>query len=136
MRSSLACFVAVLAIAPAMASDNSSSSLEVIALLENAGSRPISDTPPPPINIRTPRPSLQMLQAQLAADQALVLDEAQALYQANMQLDFWLAAPPDPEGLSNPNVPQWQRAVASAQKTLNATQGQINRLTAQIAAAR
>ena len=77
-----------------------------------------------------------MLQAQLAADQVLVLDEAQALSQAHLQLDFWLAQPSAGPGLSDPNVPQWQRAVTSAQNTLNATQGQINRLTAQIAAAR
>jgi hypothetical protein len=136
MRSRLVCLVALLTIAPAMASDNSSSSLEVIALLENAGSVPISDTPPPPINIRPRPPSLQVLQAQLAADQALILNETQALYQAQLQLDFWLAQPPDPSGLSDPNVPQWQRAVASTQNTLNTVQAQINRLTAQIAAAR
>jgi hypothetical protein len=136
MRSTLVGFVAVLMIAPAMASDNSSSSLEVIALLENAGSVPISDTPPPPINIRPRPPSLQALQAQLAADQELIYDEEQALYQAQLQLNFWLAQPPDPSGLEDPNVPQWQQAVESTQNTLNTVQAQINRLTAQIAAAR
>jgi hypothetical protein len=136
MRRTLACFVAVLTIAPAMASDNSSSSLEVIALLENAGSVPISATPPPPINIRPRPPTLQVLQAQLAADQELIYNEELALYQAQLQLNFWLAQPPDPSGLEDPNVPQWQQAVESAQNTLNTVQAQVNRLTAQIAAAR
>ncbi len=136
MRNTLACFAAVLVVASAMASDNSSSSLEVIALLENAGSVPISDTPPPPINIRPRPPSLQVLQAQLAADQELLYDEEQALYQAQLQLNFWLAQPPDPSGLEDPNVPQWQQAVESTQNTLNTVQAQVNRLTAQIAAAR
>ena len=136
MRRTLACFVAVLTIAPAMASDNSSSSLEVIALLENAGSVPISAAPPPPINIRPRPPTLQVLQAQLAADQELIYNEELALYQAQLQLNFWLAQPPDPSGLEDPNVPQWQQAVESAQNTLNTVQAQVNRLTAQIAAAR
>jgi hypothetical protein len=132
----MACFVSVLIIAPAIASDNSNSSLDVFALLEQAGSAPISDTPPPPINIRTKPPSLQMLQAQLAADQELILDEEQSLYQAQLQLNFWLAQPKDPSGLEDPNVPQWQQAVESSQNTLNTIQAQINRLTAQIAAAK
>jgi hypothetical protein len=131
----LACFVSLLTIAPAIASDNSNSSLEVIALLEQAGSAPISDTPPPPINIRTKPPSLQLLQAQLASDQQLILNEQQSLHQAQLQLSFWLAQPPDPSGLEDPNVPQWQQAVNSTQNTLNAVQAQINSLTAQIAAA-
>ena len=131
----VACFVSVLIIAPAVASDNSNSSLDVFALLEKAGSAPISDTPPPPINIRTKPPSLQTLQAQLASNQQLLLNEAQSLYQAQLQLSFWLAQPPDPSGLEDPNVPQWQQAVMSAQNTLNAVQARINQLTAQIAAA-
>jgi len=131
----VACFVSVLIIAPAVASDNSNSSLDVFALLEKAGSAPISDTPPPPINIRTKPPSLQTLQAQLASNQQLLLNEAQSLYQAQLQLSFWLAQPPDPSGLEDPNVPQWQQAVNSTQNTLNAVQAQINSLTAQIAAA-
>jgi hypothetical protein len=135
-RSTLACFVAVLTIAPALASDNSNSSLDVFVLLEKAGSAPISDSPPPPINIRTKPPSLQTLQSQLAADQLLILNEQQTLYQANLQLDFWLAQPKDPSGLEDPNVPQWQQAVASTQNTLNTVQAQIDRLTAQIAAAK
>src|SRR5580698_3218500 len=98
MRRTLAWFVAMLTIAPAMASDNSSSSLEVIALLENAGSVPISAAPPPPINIRPRPPTLQVLQAQLAADQELIYNEELALYQAQLQLNFWLAQPPDPSG--------------------------------------
>jgi hypothetical protein len=97
---------------------------------------PISDTPPPPINIRPKPPSLQMLQAQLAADQALILDQQQSLYQAKLQLAFWLAQPPDPSGLEDPNVPQWQQAVSSSQNTLNTIQAQIEGLTAQIAAAK
>lgn len=136
IRWTLACFVSVVTIAPAIASDNSNSSLEVFALLEQAGSTPISDTPPPPINIRTKPPSLQVLQAQLASDEALLLNEQQALYQANLQLSFWLAQPPDPSGLTDPNVPQWRQNVASTQNTLNTVQAQINRLTAQIAAAK
>jgi hypothetical protein len=133
-RSTLACFVSVLTIGPAIASDNSNSSLEVFALLQQAGSAPISDTPPPPINIRPKPPSLQMLQSQLAADQALILNEEQSLNQAKLQLSFWLAQPKDPSGLEDPNVPQWQQAVESSQNTLNTVQAQINGLTAQIAA--
>jgi hypothetical protein len=135
-RWTLACWVAVVNVAPTMASDNSNSSLEVFALLEQAGSAPISDKPPPPINLRTKPPSRQVLQAQLAADEALLLNEQQALNQANLQLSFWLAQPPDPTGLTDPNVPQWKQAVASAQNTLNTLQAQISRLTAQIAAAK
>jgi|HubBroStandDraft_1064217.scaffolds.fasta_scaffold573711_1 hypothetical protein len=135
-RSTLACLVAVLTIAPAIASDNSNSSLDVFALLEQAGSAPISDTPPPPIIIRTKPPSLQTLQAQLAADQELILDQEQSLYQAQLQLNFWLAQPKDPSGLEDPNVPQWQEAVESTQNTLNTVQAQIDSLTAQIAAAK
>jgi hypothetical protein len=131
----VACLVSVLIVAPALASDNSKSSLEVFALLEKAGSKPISDTPPPPINIRSKPPSLQTLQAQLASEQQLMLNEAQSLSQAQLQLSFWLAQPPDPSGLEDPNVPQWQQAVMSAQNTLNAVQARINQLTAQIAAA-
>jgi hypothetical protein len=125
----------LLTFAPALASDNSNSSLEVFALLEKAGSAPISDTPPPPINIRPKPPSLQTLQAQLASQQQLLLNEQQSLYQAHLQLDFWLAQPADPSGLEDPNVPQWQQAVNSSQNTVNAVQAQINSLTAQIAAA-
>jgi hypothetical protein len=131
----LACFVSLLIITPALASDNSNSSLEVFALLQQAGSAPISDTPPPPINIKPKPPALEALQAQLAADQLLILDEEQALYQAQLQLNFWLAAPPDPSGLDDPNVPQWQQTVESTQNTLNTLQAQVNRLNAQIAAA-
>jgi hypothetical protein len=132
----VACLVSVLIVAPAVASDNSNSSLEVFALLEKAGSKPISDTPPPPINIRTKPPSLQVLQAQLAADESILLNEQQALAQANLQLSFWQAQGPDKDGLVDPNVPQWQQTVASTQNTLNTVQAQINSLTAQIAAAK
>jgi hypothetical protein len=132
----LACIVLLLTIAPVIASDNSNSSLEVFALLEKAGSKPISDTPPPPINFRTKPPSLQMLQAQLANAEALLLNEQLALSQAQQQLDFWLAQPNDSSGVADPNVPQWQASVKSTQNTLNTVQGQINRLTAQIAAAK
>jgi hypothetical protein len=135
-RRMLACLVAALTIAPAMASDNSNSSLEVFALLEQAGSAPISNTPPPPINIRPARPSLEVLQAQLAADQVVLLDQEQGLYQAQLQLNFWIAQPPDPSGLEDPNVAQWQETVESGQKTLNTIQAQINSLNAQIAAAK
>jgi hypothetical protein len=135
-RIMLACFVSVLTIVPAIASDNSNSSLEVFALLEKAGSKPISDTPPPPINFRTKPPSLQVLQAQLTADESILLNEQQALMQANLQLSFWQAQGPDPTGLTDPNVPQWQQTVASTQKTLNTVQAHINSLTAQIAAAK
>ena len=120
---------------PVVASDNSNSSLEVIALLEQAHSKPINHTLPP-INIRTKPPSLQMLQAQLAADQAVLLNETQALTQALLQLNFWLAQPKDPSGLDDPNVAQWQQAVNSTQNTLNTVQAHINSLTAQIAAAK
>jgi hypothetical protein len=132
----VACLVSVLIVAPAVASDNSKSSLEVFALLEKAGSKPISDTPPPPINFRTKPPSLQVLQAQLAADESILLNEQQALAQANLQLSFWQAQGPDKDGLADPNVPQWQQTVASTQSTLNTVQAQINSLTAQIAAAK
>jgi hypothetical protein len=122
-------------VGPALASDNSNSSLEVIALLEQAHSKPTDHTPPP-INIRTKPPSLQMLQAQLAADQAILLNETQALTQALLQLNFWLAQPKDPSGLDDPNVSQWQQAVNSTQNTLTTVQAHINSLIAQIAAAR
>src|SRR5580698_276220 len=85
----VACCIALLMTGPVVASDNSNSSLEVIALLEQAHSKPINHTLPP-INIRTKPPSLQMLQAQLAADQAVLLNETQALTQALLQLNFWL----------------------------------------------
>jgi hypothetical protein len=132
-RSTLACLVSVLIITPAIASDNSNSSLEVFDLLD---STPISDTPPPPIIIRTKPPSLEMLQAQLASDQELVYEQEQSLYQAQLQLNFWLAQPPDPSGLEDPNVSQWQEAVESNQNLLNTVQAQIDSLTAQIAAAK
>jgi hypothetical protein len=131
----LACIVSLVIITPALASDNSNSSLEVFALLQQAGSAPISETPPPPINIRTKPPTLAALQAQLAADQLLILDEQQVLQQAQLQLSFWEAQPPDPSGLEDPNVPQWQQTVNSTQKTLNTIQAQVNSLNAQIAAA-
>ncbi len=131
----MACFISLLTIGPAFASDNSNSSLEVIALLEQAHSKPINHTPPP-ITIRTKPPSLQMLQAQLAADQAVLLNETQALTQALLQLNFWVAQPKDPSGLDDPNVSQWQQAVNSTQNTLNTVQAHINSLTAQIAAAK
>jgi len=131
-RITLACFVSVLAIAPVIASDNSESSLEVFDLLDSI---PISDSPPPPIIIRTKPPSLQMLLAQLASDQELVYNQQLSLDQAVQQLNFWLAQPKDPSGLEDPNVPQWQQAVASTQNLVDTVQAQINRLTAQIAAA-
>ena len=58
----------LLAITAAHASDNSKSTLEVFELLEEAGSRPISNTPPPPINI-TPKPlsTWQQVQAKVSA---------------------------------------------------------------------
>jgi hypothetical protein len=131
-RITLACFLAVVTIVPAIASDNSESSLEVFDLLD---SDPISDSPPPPIILRTKPPSLQMLQAQLASDQELVYNQQLSLDQAVQQLNFWLAQPKDPSGLEDPNVPQWQQAVASTQNLVDTVQAQINSLTAQIAAA-
>src|ERR1700742_1883693 len=90
----LVCLALLPIVAPVFASDNSNSSLEVFALLEQAESAPISDTPPPPINLRSKPPTLAALQAQLAADQLLVLNYVQSLQQAQLQLSFWQAQPP------------------------------------------
>lgn len=132
----VACVLAALGAGPAIASDNSNSSLEVFALLEQAHSKPIGDSPPPPITLRPKPPGLQVLQAQLAADEEVLLNETQALNQSLLQLSFWLAQPKDPSGLEDPNVPQWQQAVDSARNTVNTVQSQINSLMAQIAAAK
>ena len=65
----LTCFVAI---AGAHASDNSKSSLEVFKLLAKAGSKPIGNSPPPPIVIRTKPPTLQSLKTQLATEEQLL----------------------------------------------------------------
>jgi hypothetical protein len=139
MCSAFACILGMLA-APSLASDNSISSLDVFALLENQGKQssfPIPNAPlPPPIIIRPKPPSLEQLQAQLAADRLLILNEEQSLYQSQLQLNFWIAQPKDyTTFLDDPNVPLWQQAVESDQNLLNTVQAQINALTAQIAAA-
>jgi len=84
----------LLAITAAHASDNSKSTLEVFELLEEAGSRPISNTPPPPINI-TPKPlsTWQQVQAkvsallqQVAAQQQVLAEQQAALTSAQATL--------------------------------------------------
>ncbi len=134
---SLSCLVTLLAIAPSLASDNSNSTLEVIALLEANGSAPISHTPPPPIRIRPKPPSLQVLQEELASQQSLLNQEQKALDQAQLELQYWDGQPHfDPDGLEGTNITNWQAAVETDQNTLNAVQAQVNSLTAQIAAAK
>ena len=135
--SHLSCLVWLLAIVAAHASDNSKSTLEVFALLAGSGSRPISNTPPPPINIRPKPPSLQVLKQQLAADQQLLADQAAGLTQAQSMLAFWQQQDAENPVLSqgDTNVPLWTQAVASDEHTVATVQQQIAQLEAQIAAA-
>ena len=118
------------------ASDNSKSSLEVFALLEAAGSRPISTTPPPPIDITPKPPSLLELEQQLAADEQVLAEQQTALTNAQSMLAFWEGTPeqPQPAEVQQINVPIWTQAVASDQHTVATVQAQINQLFAEIAA--
>ncbi len=152
----------LLAIAAAHASDNSTSTLDLMQLLENwasqnptstlevigelqkNGSSPISYTPPPPVVIQPP--SLQALQQQLAADQQTLANQQAALTQAQAELLFWqgqaaaeAAAIQNDPGLGTPasqiNVPLWTEAVASDQKLVATIEAQMAKLVAQISAA-
>jgi len=134
----------LLAITAAHASDNSKSTLEVFELLEEAGSRPISNTPPPPINIRPKPPSLQALKQQLAAQQQVLAEQQAALTSAQATLAVFQAQA-DPlsgnyAGADNQQevqsfVATWTQAVATDQHLVAAVQAQIAQLQAQIAAA-
>lgn len=127
----------------AHASDNSKSTLEVFALLAESGSRPISNTPPPPINIAPKLQSWQAVQQkisallqQIAADQQVLADQQAALPAAQSELAFWQKQDAENPVLSqgDTNVPLWTEAVASDQHLLATVQAQIAQLQAQIAA--
>ncbi len=127
----------LLAIVAAHASDNSKSTLEVFALLAQSGSRPISHTPPPPINIRPKPPSLQVLKQNLASDEQILAEQLSALTQAQSMLAFWQQQDADNPVLSqgDTNVPIWTQAVASDQGLVSTVEAHIAQLQAQIAAA-
>jgi hypothetical protein len=133
----LSCLVWLLAVTAAHASDNSKSTLEVFKLLAQSGSRPISNTPPPPINIRQKPPSLQLLKQQLATQRQVLADQQAGLTMAQSQLAFWQEQDAENPELSqgDTNVPQWTQAVAADQHLVATVQGQVTHLLAQIAAA-
>ena len=131
IRASLGVLVVLLAFAGAYASDNSKSSLEVFQLLAAAGSRPISDTPPPPIDITPKPPSLQTLIQNLASAQQILGEQAAGLTSAQQQLAFWQTQPAEVAAI---NVPYWSQLVSSEQRTIASLQAQITRLQAQIKA--
>ncbi len=135
-RGILTLVAVTLASASCWASDNSKSTLEVFALLEAAGSRPISTPPPPPIDITPKPPSLQELEQQLAADEQVLAEQQTALTNAQSRLAFWEGTPqqPQPAEVQQINVPIWTQAVASDQHTVATVQAQINQLFAEIAA--
>ena len=169
----------LLAIAAAHASDNSKSTLDlcnlfdpvpgsqhagipvlengnVFELLAECGSRPISNTPPPPISASAlglslqggavvPKPpSLQSLKQQLAA-QYQVLDEQQtaltnaqatlAIFQAQADPNSWEYAGADNQAEVQSFVQQWKTAVKTDQNLVAQVQNQITQLQAQINAA-
>jgi hypothetical protein len=135
-RAILAVLALALTSALCCASDNSKSTLEVFALLEAAGSSPISTTPPPPIDITPKPPSLLGLEQQLAADEQVLAEQQTALTNAQSTLAFWEGTPeqPQPAEVQQINVPIWTQAVASDQHTVATVQAQINQLFAEIAA--
>ena len=115
--------------ASAYASDNSKSSLEVFELLAAAGSRPISHTPPPPIDITPRPPALQTLMQNLASAQQILSEQMAALASSEQQLAFWQTQPAEVAAI---NVPNWTQAVSSEQRTIASLQAQVASLQAQI----
>jgi hypothetical protein len=115
----------------AYASDNSKSSLEVFKLLAAAGSRPISDTPPPPIDITPKPPTLQTLMQNLASAQQILGEQVSGLASSQQQLAFWQTQPAEVAAI---NVPYWSQLVSTEQRTIASLEAQVARLQAQIKA--
>jgi hypothetical protein len=111
------------------ASDNSKSSLEIFQLLAAVGSRPISHTPPPPIDITPKPPSLQTLLQNLGSAQQILSEQVAALASSQQQLAFWQTQPAEVAAI---NVPNWLQAVSSEQHTIASLEAQIAMLQAQI----
>jgi hypothetical protein len=130
-RASLGVLVLLLAYPGAYASDNSKSSLEVFQLLAAARSRPISDTPPPPIDITPKPPTLQTLIQNLASAQQILGEQVAGLASSQQQLAFWQTQPAEVAAI---NVPYWSQLVSSEQRTIASLQAQVSRLQAQIKA--
>jgi hypothetical protein len=130
-RAGLGLLAVLLAISGAYASDNSNSSLEVFKLLANAGSRPISDTPPPPINLTRRPPTLQTLIQNLASAQQILAEQVAGLAASQEQLAFWQTQPAEVAAI---NVPNWTRAVTSEQRTVAMLEARVAGLEAQIKA--
>jgi len=128
-QASLGVLVVLLAFPSAYASDNSTSSLEVFQLLADAGSHPISDTPPPPIDITPKPPTLQTLIQNLASAQRILGEQVTGLASAQQQLTFWQTQPADVAAI---NVPYWSQLVSNEQRTIASLQAQVTRLQAQI----
>jgi len=119
----------LLLITVADASDNSNSTLDVFQLLVEAGSRPISHTPPPAVIIRVKPPSLDQLEQQLADDYQVLAEQEPGLASAQSELNFWLTQPAE---VADINVPQWQAAVAADQALVDRLQAEIAQLSTQI----
>lgn len=102
------------------------------------GSSPISDTPPPPVIIRSKPPSLQALEQQLSAVQQALADQKTGLTQAQAMLAFWQAQPAaaaEAQQLTTINVPNWTHAIIADQRLVATLQAQMAQLLAQIEAA-
>jgi hypothetical protein len=130
-RACLGVLVVLLALPIAYASDNSKSSLEVFKLLAAARSHPISDTPPPPIDITPKPPTLQTLMQNLASAQLILGEQVAGLASSQQQLAFWQTQPAEVAAI---NIPNWSEAVSSEQHTVASLQAQVARLEAQIKA--
>jgi len=121
----------LLAFSSAYASDNSKSSLEVFQLLAAAGSHPISDTPPPPIDITPKPPTLQTLMQNLASAQQILGEQVNGLVSSQQQLAFWQAQPAEVAAI---NVPYWSQLVSAEERTIASLEARVTRLQAQIKA--
>jgi hypothetical protein len=121
----------LLAFSSAYASDNSKSSLEVFQLLAAAGSHPISDTPPPPIDITPKPPTLQTLMQNLASAQQILGEQVNGLASSQQQLAFWQAQPAEVAAI---NVPYWSQLVSAEERTIASLEARVTRLQAQIKA--
>jgi hypothetical protein len=130
-QASLGVLAVLLAYPNAYASDNSKSSLEVFKLLAAAGSRPISDTPPPPIDITPKPPTLQTLMQNLASAQQILGEQVSGLASSQQQLAFWQTQPAEVAAI---NVPYWSQLVSTEQRTIASLEAQVARLQAQIKA--
>jgi hypothetical protein len=130
-RASLGALAVLLAFPRSYASDNSKSSLEVFKLLAAAGSRPISDTQPPPIDITPKPPVLQTLIQNLASAQQILGEQVAGLASSRQQLAFWETQPAEVAAI---NVPYWSQLVSSEQRTIASLEAQVTRLQAQIKA--